>query len=214
MLYRIQLCPYSTARAIFCTGRCRTRGWTLQERLASTRILYFMERELVWECQELIRCERLGTLLFTLPELDCARFKRFLPHSVVQQDSNVNVKQDPKVVKAIVRSSTVRWCEAISEYTKRSLTYPTDKLPAISGLASTYFDMKGSDLGTSYCERALEQAPVLEYSPIAIWLGYCLKIYRHISSGRRLGILTRTRHILDRHVTVHLHGPGHQLKGQ
>ncbi|KAF2658117.1 HET-domain-containing protein [Lophiostoma macrostomum CBS 122681] len=37
-----------------------TRAWVYQERLLAPRMLHFCERELVWECQELVSCECTG----------------------------------------------------------------------------------------------------------------------------------------------------------
>jgi hypothetical protein len=88
------------------------RAWAFQERLLSQRILHFLKTEIVFECEESLWCE-------------CGEKDSY-------EDSNYD--------KEVYRSST--WEELVEQYVSRSLTYPTDMLPAISAIARDY-DMKG-----------------------------------------------------------------------
>ncbi|KAI0862773.1 heterokaryon incompatibility protein-domain-containing protein [Xylaria cubensis] len=88
------------------------RAWAFQERLLSQRIIHFLKTEIVFECEESLWCE-------------CGEKDSY-------EDSNYD--------KEVYRSST--WEELVEQYVSRSLTYPTDVLPAISAIARDY-DMKG-----------------------------------------------------------------------
>lgn len=86
------------------------RGWAFQEKLLSPRILHFTEDELTWECASLSRCE--------------CRVRRF----------------DEEVIYDLIRPEHLEdaegWTKITEEYTGRQLTYATDRLAALSGLAA------------------------------------------------------------------------------
>ncbi|KAI1120839.1 heterokaryon incompatibility protein-domain-containing protein [Nemania abortiva] len=84
------------------------RAWAFQERLLSQRIIHFLKTEVVFECEESLWCE-------------CGEKDSY-------EDSNYD--------KEVYRSST--WEELVEQYVSRSLTYPTDMLPAISAIARDY----------------------------------------------------------------------------
>ncbi|KAI0438456.1 heterokaryon incompatibility protein-domain-containing protein [Xylaria telfairii] len=81
------------------------RAWAFQERLLSQRIVHFLKTEIIFECEESLWCE-------------CG-----------EKDSY----EDSKYDKEVYRNST--WQELVEQYVSRSLTYPTDMLPAISAIA-------------------------------------------------------------------------------
>lgn len=86
------------------------RGWVLQERLLSRRILYFSEHELLWECMECAWCECGG----------------------ITTESN---RYDRVMKKSEFRES---WNRIIEAYSSLKLTKQSDKLPALSGIASAF----------------------------------------------------------------------------
>ncbi|KAF2743388.1 hypothetical protein M011DRAFT_410626, partial [Sporormia fimetaria CBS 119925] len=83
------------------------RGWALQERILSQRILDFGLRQLRWHCDGL----QGGTFL---------------------TDGWTPV---PEAVSHKPRSSGGYWEGIVEEYTKRRLTFPSDRAVAISGIA-------------------------------------------------------------------------------
>ncbi|OAQ66220.1 HET domain-containing protein [Pochonia chlamydosporia 170] len=87
-----------------------SRGWVYQEQLLSRRMLHFTKDEIIWECNECTVCE-------------C--------RPVQTADST-----GPRVVKLPVVSKS--WSQIIQEYAKRSLTFPTDRLPALAGVAKAF----------------------------------------------------------------------------
>ena len=106
------------------------RGWVMQERLLSPRILHYGRDQILWECGELEACETypdgLPEPLFTNrsgfkldPELRRVRYQ-------IQGDCT---KSDPDV---LYRET---WTSIVNGYSVTSLTKEEDKLVAISGIA-------------------------------------------------------------------------------
>lgn len=95
-------------------SKLSTRGWVIQERILSRRMVHFYEEELVWSCHSQQRCEcRL------LPGAPVAgTFRRLLADS----ESGVDLLME--------------WPHLVTQYTSRDLTFEKDRLPAISGLAA------------------------------------------------------------------------------
>ncbi|KAF2635917.1 HET-domain-containing protein [Massarina eburnea CBS 473.64] len=108
-------------------GRLATRAWALQEHVLSTRVLHYTGTELLFECKTSYRCE-------------CTPGRKTYPTT-------------PALIpRAIAKSSKTHqaiwnaWHQIVEQYSKRDLTVPTDKLPAISGIASRI----GMATGSSY----------------------------------------------------------------
>ncbi len=94
-----------------------SRGWTLQERTLSPRVLSFSQDKIFWECNANRRLESL--------------------HFVRTNDRHDlrTIKLD---LKALDRPDVYRWWyEILEDYCRRDLTFPMDKLPVISGIAAT-----------------------------------------------------------------------------
>ena len=84
------------------------RGWAYQEAFLSIRTLAYESKELSWTCRA-ARC-REGLVDST-----------HIPPSAAERDQSRNIREN--------------WRSMVEDYTSRSLTFPSDKLPAISGLA-------------------------------------------------------------------------------
>ncbi|KAF2177851.1 HET-domain-containing protein, partial [Zopfia rhizophila CBS 207.26] len=89
------------------------RAWTLQEHILSPRILDYSVQELWWVC-------RSATL--------------YNGSSEAQATPLSTNTQFPRAGMASLES----WRSIVRDYTRRFLTYPSDKLPAISGVAAEY----------------------------------------------------------------------------
>ncbi|KAI1354793.1 HET-domain-containing protein [Xylaria sp. FL0043] len=87
-----------------------TRGWVLQERLLSPRFLQFGKDELLWDCRESMLCE-------------CGQRPADLPYN---QFTLTGDNHD---------LLSYRWRKIVEFYCCLSLTFPQDRLPALSGLA-------------------------------------------------------------------------------
>jgi hypothetical protein len=103
------------------------RGWTLQERILSRRILQFAEDQMHWECQKHNVAED-GTVMENSYE--------------VKRSLQLKVGGAPLPWKLVMR----RWHIVVTEYTKRDLSHLSDKLPAMSGLA----DLVHRETGAQY----------------------------------------------------------------
>ncbi|KAK4159682.1 heterokaryon incompatibility protein-domain-containing protein [Cladorrhinum sp. PSN259] len=90
------------------------RAWVLQERLLSPRILHFAENQVFWECNTNVAGE-------TFP------------------DSLKNGMAYHSMGNIISSAETPlqNWAPVLRNYTQRSLSYASDKLPAILGIAET-----------------------------------------------------------------------------
>lgn len=86
-----------------------TRGWVFQERLLSPRFLQFGRDELLWDCRESMLCE-------------CGQRYPDLPYNQVNPGTNDDLLAH-------------KWRKTVEFYSTLNLTFPTDKLPALSGLA-------------------------------------------------------------------------------
>lgn len=96
-----------------------TRGWVYQERMLSPRTLYFGRQELFWECLYGRTCE-CGYASYWLQEVDKGEFHDHIRKTPVR---NLDTKLD------------LLWREMVIQYSHLRLTYSSDKLPALSGLA-------------------------------------------------------------------------------
>ena len=94
------------------------RGWCLQERVLSRRIVHFAQDQMYWECQKHCAGED-GTVIE-----DQNAPKRCI--NFVQMGT-----REPTFAN-VMRS----WHTLVTEYSMRDLSWTSDKLPAISGLAS------------------------------------------------------------------------------
>ena len=98
-----------------------TRAWTLQEHVLSTRILHYTATELLFECRTSCRCECLSSRRAspTTPSL--------IPRAIAKKNGSVDAVWDA-------------WQHVVEQYSKRELTVPSDRLPAISGIAAKIKD--------------------------------------------------------------------------
>ncbi|KAF5560494.1 het-domain-containing protein [Fusarium phyllophilum] len=89
------------------------RAWALQERLLATRMIHYNTRQMYFECQHGI-----------LGEDGCKTDKPYCDLSRVMKH------------RSSAREALETWSSIIWNYSNRSLTNSTDKLPALSGIAN------------------------------------------------------------------------------
>ena len=108
-------------------GVLASRGWTLQERLLSRRILHYGRNEIFWSCQEAIWS---GSGIGADPSIQL-----FLKNNI----SDAQISED-----GFKSCRYAEWYETLSHYTaSRELTKRSDKLPALSGIASSIQKLTG-----------------------------------------------------------------------
>lgn len=98
------------------------RGWVFQERLLSPRIVHFVGEELIWECREFRDCE-----------CGSPSVKEGISRPVMPTNACREMDEETHVL----------WRKLVSSYSKLSLTYESDALPALAGLASTFSRLSG-----------------------------------------------------------------------
>ena len=108
------------------------RGWTLQERMLSPRVLIFTCDQLVWNCQTENTIETGVTL-----------------HALGQQRLRTeDILRNGGALKSF-------WHAVVREYSRRILTDPTDKLPALSGMAAALHQRTGDKYLAGLWERSI-----------------------------------------------------------
>ncbi|KAF4455371.1 chromosome transmission fidelity [Fusarium albosuccineum] len=100
-----------------------TRGWTYQERMLAPRVLYFVRQEILWECLDGRTCQ-CGQVTYRPHEAD----KSELHDQLVKTEFDPALQSDLKPTPRI-------WRYMVVQYSHLRLTYPSDRLPAFSGLA-------------------------------------------------------------------------------
>lgn len=101
-----------------------SRGWVTQEHRLSPRILTFSAEEMSWVCSTLSRCE-------------CRIRPGKAPSNVFRQkDQSGN--DEPRVLN-------MEWPLMVAEFTRKGLTYPEDRLPALAGLAGWHAGLSNDE---------------------------------------------------------------------
>lgn len=108
------------------------RGWVLQERILSKRVLHFGKTQLLWECRKLMAAETFpdGLLYDRSWPMGIKCLEAELRDTHTERDSDF----DPNYLAHRL------WTEIASTYSRCSLTKSEDKVLAITGLAK---HMKG-----------------------------------------------------------------------
>ncbi|KAI1365131.1 HET-domain-containing protein [Xylaria arbuscula] len=96
------------------------RGWTLQERKLSTRMVMYRQEELWWCCISGTSCE-------------CGIVDH-IPQQFKEHSYSIAAAKD--VYK--------EWYFTVQEYSQRALKFPSDRLPAIAGVAQGVQNLTGS----------------------------------------------------------------------
>lgn len=101
-----------------------SRAWTFQERGLSTRILHFGRAELLWECRTTKDCE-------------CGKYESMaselhIPHNLSE------LRERAAFVEDVSYYVQLQWQSILTSYSAKQLTVSTDKLPAISAIASQF----------------------------------------------------------------------------
>jgi hypothetical protein len=101
------------------------RGWILQERLSSTAVLHFMKEQMFWECRTCIAAENGHVHKASDPLFKaCQGPGNLLAYAPVLHNL------EPSAYANRI------WYSVIFEYTQRNLTYCSDRLVALAGIAS------------------------------------------------------------------------------
>lgn len=125
-------------------GPLNTRGWTLQERILSRRSIFFGQDQIHWECQT----------------ARCSQSTQMEPQEFSGRTGGVSSLKSVLDLKygssgSVDQEETLKlWYEMLSLFVKRDLSFPDDKLPALSGIVSI-FDKALSGTETSSYQAGL-----------------------------------------------------------
>lgn len=124
------------------------RGWTLQERLLARRILHCTGTELAWECRTYMRCE-----CQERPEI--TRYNKSGSDGLYSNDRFLASNNDTEgkslylgrpeyaLLNGPSKHYVLQWTNLVEEFTHRRLTFETDRLAALSGLAAIHSAANG-----------------------------------------------------------------------
>jgi hypothetical protein len=104
------------------------RAWVCQERILSTRTLYFGEKQCFWECSQKRACEL---------------FPKVAPDAI---NWAPRIKISNGLLSAPSSDASITWNEIVRNYSRGALTYGSDKLVAISAVARQYASIIGTDV--------------------------------------------------------------------
>ncbi|KAH8645956.1 heterokaryon incompatibility protein-domain-containing protein, partial [Tricladium varicosporioides] len=133
------------------------RGWVLQESILAPRILHCSNRQLYWECPSNVCCETFPTGLleqfwvmddlFQMRRLlaaPAAGYARLHHGPKSPQTGGSSDHSEEETADAPMPLSHQTWLCTVEIYTRCQLTYPKDKLIAISGIAGVFHPSLGT----------------------------------------------------------------------
>jgi hypothetical protein len=107
------------------TNVLNSRAWVFQERYLARRTLSFGSKELAWECRTKQGCETFpDSIQHGLPTLSAIANMFLGKSSTISLDNPVN--------------NSKGWDNVVVDYSGLHLTYPSDKLVAVSGIARLF----------------------------------------------------------------------------
>ncbi|KAI0543631.1 heterokaryon incompatibility protein-domain-containing protein [Xylaria curta] len=118
---------------VFGKAELSQRGWALQERILSTRIVHYARNEIFWECHHCLAREgsiTTETSPFSDPSSGISIARLFLA--------------SPQPSLRPQQGIYMAWYRLIEDYSRREFSRPTDRLPAILSLISTIQEQTGS----------------------------------------------------------------------
>jgi hypothetical protein len=98
------------------------RAWVLQERLLAKRVLHYTSFERIWECNTTQACE-------------CGGISERLGSCYADSGANFKVAHCRQMAEPDTAQRMRHWEYLVLHYSRRELTYASDKLVAISGMA-------------------------------------------------------------------------------
>jgi hypothetical protein len=152
------------------------RGWVIQERWLSVRTLHFSSDQLFWERAQQRACELFPTgiprriqqreckslfrrKIHDLPD-EMSLEKNYADNEILAYDlENRLMKEASSTSTWGMPSGLHRWRAIVQQYSACSLTFSTDKLMAVAGLAKAIDDSIGSQYLAGLWRNDLELQP-------------------------------------------------------
>lgn len=113
-----------------------SRGWTLQERLLSPRVLHYATDQMYWECTRCFLGEDGSRFHWGQYNMNALIAGELLPNLECGLPPGASFIEGFAIEDTATRGRwRGGWLSFIEEYSRRHLTVEQDKLPAISGIA-------------------------------------------------------------------------------
>ncbi|KAK5127656.1 hypothetical protein LTR85_006997 [Meristemomyces frigidus] len=122
---------YDKAAGWTSRGPLSNRGWTLQEEILSPRILRFAKQQVLWKCSSATRCEWRPEEGRQYPYRDFAQTLHQTVQRFPQADPDYEVIPSKDMRKHVL---SFWYMGVVNHYVGRLVTYPRDRLMAISGV--------------------------------------------------------------------------------
>ena len=120
------------------------RAWTYQERLLSSRMIFYDSEDLVWECGSGVLFEDYDRFLdsasFGVPFRKLGTVFRDHQRGYREYVIAPYSKRNPRIQREPNENASayVHWYKILEEFGKRELTFKDDVLPALSGVAAAF----------------------------------------------------------------------------
>ncbi|KAI9154740.1 HET-domain-containing protein [Paramyrothecium foliicola] len=122
-----------SANTHFDTGPLFSRAWVVQERLLSPRVLHFAQDQVYWECRKQILSEDGAAV----KESQFGKLREWF-FTGIQAGPNGPSVTNP-IGEPVTSSSEIWfvnfWSEFVQFFSRKNLTVPSDKIPALRGIA-------------------------------------------------------------------------------
>lgn len=139
----------------FIEGPLEYRAWAYQEQYCATRMMSFTAKEAKWRCVSTTSCECWGKLE-----------PRYTTDPLTWNSQQQGAEQE---------NILSEWRFIVFEFSRRDLTYSSDRLPALAGIASRFHTLLKSRYIGGIWEREL---------PFALgWYRIFWNLYRPTSGG-------------------------------
>lgn len=162
-LFKVDFPTYTNIKDTNFSGPLDERAWALQERIMSPRVLRYSSIQMVWECECATFCEgrasQLPVLHSDIPrrnltstnDLNYKSWRRWTPSTTTTPAKDVEAHGKGEVANHVPHAEVYEnWYMIVENYRRKSLTFPSDTLPALSALASFFASATHTTTQTSY----------------------------------------------------------------
>lgn len=123
-----------------------TRGWVLQEKILTPRVVHYAAQQIYWECRQKATSQDGKYLVPPTSRLKQSidvhtPFK--LIFRCIKGERELVYPPDWSERRLELAVRMTQWYRLVGEYSERSLTYASDKLPALAGVARTFARLTG-----------------------------------------------------------------------
>ncbi|KAL1634412.1 hypothetical protein SLS58_010700 [Diplodia intermedia] len=158
---------FSSAAMATPSGPLRNRAWALQEHVLSARVLHYTAHELVFECRGGgggARCEcrqRSHKSSATSTSPLGLLLPRLLLHAATTTTTTTTTTSSGHRRRRRRKQKSRRrraWHAIVAAYSARALSFPGDKLEAVSGMARALAEAEGEEMGSRGDDQAAAAA--------------------------------------------------------